>query len=32
VRAQQQGDMKLVQLLEHRAEAHNGGPCHCKED
>jgi hypothetical protein len=31
VRAQQRGDTKLMRMLEHRAEKHNGGPCFCDE-
>lgn len=31
VRAQQAGDEKLMKILEHRSEAHNGGPCYCKD-
>jgi hypothetical protein len=29
IRAQQAGDTKLMRLLEHRAEVHNGDRCNC---
>ena len=31
VRAQQAGDERLIKILEHRAEVHDGGPCHCEK-
>jgi hypothetical protein len=31
VNAQQCGNTELMKILEHRAEAHDGGPCHCKD-
>jgi len=30
VRAQQNGDKKLMQILEHRDKEHSQGPCHCE--
>ena len=29
-RAEKAGDERLMRILRHRADAHDGGPCHCK--
>lgn len=30
--AQKRGDTKLMAILEHRAEVHDGGPCFCDKN